>query len=52
MIQTELSPEQQSKLEEELNERFREWLVTSGNLRQVLDLVHIEKKVTKHPSVE
>ncbi len=52
MIQTELSPEQQSKLEEELNERFREWLVTSGNLRQVLDLVHIEKKVTKHPSIE
>jgi len=41
-IQTDLSPEQQVKLEEELNRGFRDWLVTSGNLRQVLDLVHLE----------
>mmetsp|Transcript_534 Transcript_534/g.932 ORF Transcript_534/g.932 Transcript_534/m.932 type:complete len:955 (-) Transcript_534:131-2995(-) len=44
IIQTDLTPEQQAKLEEELNSGFRDWLVTSGNLRQVLDLVHLEKK--------
>ena len=44
MIQNDLTPEQQWKLEEELNQLFRDWLVTSGNLRQVLDLVHMEKK--------
>lgn len=43
-IQTDLSPEQQVKLEEELNRGFRDWLVTSGNLRQVLDLVHLERR--------
>jgi len=43
-IQTDLSPVQQLKLEEELNRGFRDWLVTSGNLRQVLDLVHIESR--------
>jgi len=43
-IQTDLSPEQQVKLEEELNRGFRDWLVTSGNLRQVLDLVHLESR--------
>jgi TBCC domain-containing protein 1 len=43
-IQTDLTPEQQVKLEEELNRGFRDWLVTSGNLRQVLDLVHLESK--------
>ena len=43
-IQTDLTPEQQIKLEEELNSGFREWLVSSGNLRQVLDLVHLERK--------
>lgn len=37
-----LTREQREAVEEELNERFREWLVTSGNLRQVLDLVHME----------
>jgi hypothetical protein len=44
IIQTDLTPEQQVKLEEELNSGFRDWLVTSGNLRQVLDLVHLERK--------
>lgn len=43
-IQTDLTPEQQMKLGEELNKGFRDWLVTSGNLRQVLDLVHLERK--------
>jgi hypothetical protein len=43
-IQTDLTSEQQIKLEEELNSGFRDWLVTSGNLRQVLDLVHLERK--------
>lgn len=43
-IQTHLTPEQQLKLEEELNSGFRDWLVTSGNLRQVLDLVKMESK--------
>ena len=38
-IQTDLTPEQQMKSGEELNTGFRDWLVTSGNLRQVLDLV-------------
>ena len=41
-----LTPEQQIRLEEELNSGFRDWLVTSGNLRQVLDLVHLERKET------
>jgi len=44
LIQTDLTREQQIKLEEELNRGFRDWLVTSGNLRQVLDLVHLESK--------
>ena len=44
VIQKDLTPEQQVKLEEELNRGFRDWLVTSGNLRQVLDLVHLESK--------
>ena len=45
LIETDLTPQQQLKLEEELNRGFRDWLVTSGNLRQVLDLVHLESKV-------
>ena len=45
VIETDLTPEQQLKIEEELNRSFRDWLVTSGNLRQVLDLVHLERKV-------
>lgn len=43
-VQKNLTPEQQIRFEEELNQGFREWLVTSGNLRQVLDLVHLERR--------
>lgn len=43
-VQKNLTEEQQQRFEEELNKSFRDWLVTSGNLRQVLDLVHMEKK--------
>mmetsp|Transcript_9332 Transcript_9332/g.14388 ORF Transcript_9332/g.14388 Transcript_9332/m.14388 type:complete len:667 (-) Transcript_9332:306-2306(-) len=39
-----LSEEQRVRLEDELNRGFRDWLVTSGNLRQVLDLVHLERR--------
>lgn len=38
-----LTPAQKMSLEEELNRGFRDWLVTSGNLRQVLDLVHMDR---------
>ena len=41
----ELNEEQRANLEEELNRGFQDWLVTSGNLRQVLDLIHLEKRV-------
>lgn len=41
----ELNTEQRANLEEELNRGFQDWLVTSGNLRQVLDLVHLERRV-------
>ena len=44
-MQKNLTKEQQKKLEEELNRGFRDWLVTSGNLRQVLDLVHMERRM-------
>uniref|UniRef100_A0A6U6IXW2 C-CAP/cofactor C-like domain-containing protein n=1 Tax=Odontella aurita TaxID=265563 RepID=A0A6U6IXW2_9STRA len=43
-MEKDLTAEQQLRLEEELNCGFRDWLVTSGNLRQVLDLVHMERK--------
>lgn len=43
-VRDDLTPEQQHQFEEELNRGFREWLVTSGNLRQVLDLVHMEQR--------
>ena len=43
-VKKSLSEEQQMQFEEELNRGFREWLVTSGNLRQVLDLVHLERR--------
>ena len=43
MVQ-ELTEEQRLCLEEELNRGFQDWLVTSGNLRQILDLIHLEKK--------
>ena len=38
-----LTVEQQITLEDDLNRMFRDWLVSSGNLRQVLDLVHMIK---------
>lgn len=43
-VRKSLSKEQQRLFEEELNKGFRDWLVTSGNLRQVLDLVHLERR--------
>ena len=43
-VRKSLSEDQQMQFEEELNRGFREWLVTSGNLRQVLDLVHLERR--------
>ena len=43
-VQKHLNTEQQRRFEEELNRGFRDWLVTSGNLRQVLDLVHLDVK--------
>jgi len=46
-VQKNLNSEQQKRFEEELNRGFRDWLVTSGNLRQVLDLVHLEVKSTQ-----
>ena len=41
----ELSDEQRTSLQDEINRGFEDFLVTSGNLRQVLDLVHLEKGV-------
>ncbi|GAX26435.1 hypothetical protein FisN_37Hh015 [Fistulifera solaris] len=38
-----LGTEQRMQLEDELHQGFREWLVSSGNLRQVLDLVQLEQ---------
>lgn len=43
-IRKSLSDEKQLQFEEELNRGFRDWLVTSGNLRQILDLVHLERR--------
>ena len=43
-VRKSLTEEQQIQFQEELNRGFREWLVTSGNLRQVLDLVHLERR--------
>jgi hypothetical protein len=42
----ELNDNEKATLQEELNRGFQDWLATSGNLRQVLDLVHLEKKVS------
>jgi hypothetical protein len=39
----ELDSGQRAALEEELNKGFQDWLVTSGNFRQVLDLMHLDK---------
>jgi hypothetical protein len=46
-VQKNLIPEHQIRFEEELNRGFRDWLVSSGNLRQVLDLVHLEKQTAR-----
>jgi TBCC domain-containing protein 1 len=43
-VRKSLSEGQQKQFEEELNRGFRDWLVNSGNLRQVLDLVHLERR--------
>jgi hypothetical protein len=43
-VRKNLTEDQQAQFEEELNRGFRDWLVTSGNLRQVLDLVHLERR--------
>ena len=43
-MQKSLTPEKQQSFEEELNRGFRDWLVSSSNLRQVLDLVHLDVK--------
>jgi hypothetical protein len=43
-VRKKLTIDQQRRFEEELNRGFRDWLVTSGNLRQVLDLVHLERR--------
>jgi len=47
LVKRSLNEEQQKRFEEELNRGFRDWLVTSGNLRQVLDLVHMEENEQK-----
>jgi TBCC domain-containing protein 1 len=39
----ELNSGQRAALEEELNRGFQDWLATSGNFRQVLDLIHLDK---------
>ncbi|KAL7546955.1 hypothetical protein ACHAWF_010276 [Thalassiosira exigua] len=46
VILQELNDEQRANLEEEINRGFQDWLVASGNLRQVLDLIHLEKSVS------
>jgi len=43
-MQKNLTEEQRERFEDELNRGFREWLVSSGNLRQVLDLFQLEKR--------
>ena len=43
-VRKSLTQDQQRRFEENLNRGFRDWLVTSGNLRQVLDLVHLERR--------
>ncbi|KAG7340060.1 tubulin binding cofactor C [Nitzschia inconspicua] len=43
-VRKNLTDEEQLQFQEELNRGFRDWLVTSGNLRQVLDLVHLERR--------
>ena len=48
-MQKSLTPaEKQQSFEEELNRGFRDWLVSSSTLRQVLDLVHLDVKQRQH----
>ncbi|CAN0120917.1 unnamed protein product, partial [Phaeothamnion confervicola] len=42
--------QQQRDVEEMVRDKFTEWLVTTGNLRQVLDLVNLEKAANHHPA--
>jgi hypothetical protein len=44
IVKKDLTEDQQRHFEEELNRGFRNWLISSGNLRQVLDLVHLERR--------
>ncbi len=44
MAMQELNQEQRANLEEELNKGFQDWLISSGNFRQVVDLIQMEKK--------
>jgi len=50
VFESNLNEKQQREVEEAVRSKFSEWLITSGNLRQVLDLVQIEKK--SGPSVQ
>lgn len=43
---SELNEQQKASLQDELRRGFQEWLIASGNIRQVLDLAHLEKRVT------
>lgn len=41
MAMQELNNEQRMNLEEEINRGFQDWLISSGNFRQVLDLISL-----------
>ncbi len=45
MAMQELNQEQRLSLEEELNKGFQDWLISSGNFRQVVDLILLEKNM-------
>ena len=40
----ELNSGQRAALEDELNRGFQDWLATSGNFRQILDLIRLDKE--------
>lgn len=42
----ELTEHQRVILQDEISRGFQEWLVSSGNIRQIIDLIHLEKKVS------